>query len=92
MTLKAPDNVIEERRSICEGCPYNIKAALGRACSACGCYIKPKTMLALTKCPKNKWLRHIVPMTAQFAAYLDIEEEKRKKKKQELLNKIGDKK
>lgn len=42
------------RRGECEGCPELVN---GEQCRICGCFVDAKAMLALEKCPKNKWKR-----------------------------------
>ena len=42
-----------ERLNICKSCDRIIKVTL--TCKECGCFMKVKTKLETSKCPKNKW-------------------------------------
>lgn len=53
--VKAPKEVIKERREICAGCPYNEKKFFGDTCIECGCNIKSKTTFLTESCPRSKW-------------------------------------
>lgn len=47
--------IVEERNSICDGCPQLKKLGLMRICGECGCTLNVKAKLADMKCPLNKW-------------------------------------
>ena len=53
---RAAEPVIRQRRAICAACPQatgGLSAA--SRCSACTCFIFPKTANAGEKCPMGKW-------------------------------------
>lgn len=50
---QAPDEVVQARKAICQGCDKLRKA--DNRCSACGCFIDIKTKWAGEKCPLDKW-------------------------------------
>lgn len=47
----ASDEVVVDRVSKCQGCPFLKKDR----CSECGCFIALKAGLAAESCPKGKW-------------------------------------
>lgn len=51
--LIANDDVIASRNEICSTCEFLIKDYV--RCSKCGCYMKIKTRLDVSKCPIGKW-------------------------------------
>lgn len=48
----APASVVVGRRKECHRCPERVH---GGVCRACGCAIKPKTMVDSEVCPKGRW-------------------------------------
>ena len=50
---KVSEEVLEERLSICSGCPQFIKAT--KQCKKCGCFMKIKAKLENATCPLGKW-------------------------------------
>ena len=53
-TLKfADEDVVDERRAICEQC--EIRNATLNICTICQCYIPAKTKLLESTCPMEKW-------------------------------------
>jgi len=53
--VKASQDIIDLRRSICDTCPFKYSKWLGSACGKCGCNIKSKTTLITESCPIHKW-------------------------------------
>ena len=51
--LIADEGTRSARTEICKVCPY-FKIGTSR-CGICGCFIKAKTALNRSKCPKSKW-------------------------------------
>jgi hypothetical protein len=51
--IKVPNDVREERLSICMSCPELVHTI--NMCSKCGCLVPAKTWLPGTKCPIKKW-------------------------------------
>jgi hypothetical protein len=49
--VKAPEEVIEERRAICGACEF----LQGNRCVKCGCWYKTKITLSTEACPEKKW-------------------------------------
>lgn len=49
----ATEEVATNRMNICLGCEFFIKDDC--RCSKCGCFMKLKTRLDVSKCPVNKW-------------------------------------
>lgn len=50
-----PDNVYEDRMTICKGCIY-YKKLLGN-CSVCKCFMKIKARIAPMECPQKYWTK-----------------------------------
>lgn len=50
---KVPDEVKQERLSICKSCPELIKVTT--QCKKCGCFMDLKTGLPHASCPLGKW-------------------------------------
>ena len=50
---KVSEEVLEERLSICSGCPQFIKAT--KQCKKCGCFMNLKAKLENATCPLGKW-------------------------------------
>lgn len=46
-------NKVDERRSICEKCPYFKRKSI--RCSKCNCALVLKIQLNWAKCPDNRW-------------------------------------
>lgn len=53
MTEYVPDEIMEQRYSICHSCPELIK--LTKQCKQCGCFMAVKTKMAGATCPIGKW-------------------------------------
>lgn len=51
----AKDSVIENRRNICNSCPFQKKIGPIKQCGKCGCAIEAKIQLKASKCPCKKW-------------------------------------
>ena len=51
--MLASSEEIKKRLKICEGCELLLKPTYN--CKVCGCFMKVKTRLKRSKCPKNKW-------------------------------------
>lgn len=55
----APDDTVEFRRDICRACdkakPCSRRLERKCVCSACGCRLAEKTVMADESCPLNKW-------------------------------------
>jgi hypothetical protein len=51
--VKASDEVIKQRREICQSCEFWIKES--ERCQLCGCFTNVKTTLQSEHCPKSKW-------------------------------------
>lgn len=49
----APGPVQDRREALCATCDFFNEGV----CSACGCLVLSKTMLATEKCPKGRWNR-----------------------------------
>jgi hypothetical protein len=49
----APNELQEQRYSVCRSCPEFID--LTTQCKKCGCIMKLKTKLSAAQCPINKW-------------------------------------
>ncbi len=60
-TCLPPEEVINKRRAICEGCELQSKRGLLSRCKPCGCFVRAKVRVATEKCPKGKWDRAEVP-------------------------------
>ncbi len=52
---RAADDVIAERRRICQGCEKFTRTAVFGRCGECGCFVRAKTTLAGESCPIGKW-------------------------------------
>lgn len=52
---KASEEVINERREICNSCDKRI--VLGNICSECMCIISFKTTVKIFECPLLKWTK-----------------------------------
>lgn len=55
--ILATPQIREQRYEACIDCEHNTQRKekdLGR-CNACGCFLKAKLPLKITKCPKGKW-------------------------------------
>jgi hypothetical protein len=48
-----PDDIRNERLSICQGCEHWSKQS--NRCTECGCQMRVKSSLSSSKCPINKW-------------------------------------
>lgn len=55
MDWKASDEIIKERREICNSCDKYISAT--NTCSECGCVIALKTTVKIFECPLLKWTK-----------------------------------
>jgi len=53
--IRASEELVAERRSICNSCPYSKTKLFTQVCTECGCHIKTKTLLISESCPLNKW-------------------------------------
>jgi hypothetical protein len=51
--LVADEKQIADRQDICRKCEELFKATW--TCKQCGCFMKIKTRLVASTCPKNKW-------------------------------------
>lgn len=49
----APEDIKEQRITICKECDQFIK--ITSQCKMCGCYMPAKTSLANSSCPLRKW-------------------------------------
>lgn len=49
--------IVEERREICNGCPHKTKMLKIEVCGKCHCPILSKTNSPLNSCPLKKWVR-----------------------------------
>lgn len=49
----APEDVAENRMSICNGCPELM--SITHQCKKCGCFMALKTKMQAAKCPLGKW-------------------------------------
>lgn len=54
-TIKAPTEVIDHRRTICQKCPFRKRSFLMEYCKRCGCSIRTKTATLSESCPIKKW-------------------------------------
>jgi len=52
-TIKASNELAEQRFDICKTCPELIQ--LTKQCKKCGCFMTAKTRLQAAKCPIGKW-------------------------------------
>lgn len=52
-TIKAPNELSEQRFNICKACPELVQ--LTKQCKKCGCFMLAKTTLQAAKCPIGKW-------------------------------------
>lgn len=52
-----PEEVQEERVSICKTCEYYFEPT--QQCKKCGCFVKLKARIAPFACPVKKWDRYI---------------------------------
>lgn len=50
-TLFVSKEIVEQRRSICDGCEF--KSSL--RCKLCGCFIEAKIKLTTEQCPNGAW-------------------------------------
>lgn len=50
---KSQEDEYNRRMSICEECPFFLKAAA--QCKKCGCFMKLKSRLDKAHCPIGKW-------------------------------------
>lgn len=50
--VKASDEIVKHRLSICEKCPL---LQSSRKCKACGCPVDRKVQWEVSECPKKKW-------------------------------------
>ena len=50
---RSEKDIIAERMSICEECPFLNKNVM--RCKKCGCFMRLKTTLHQAKCPIGKW-------------------------------------
>ena len=53
--ISAPKEIIEMRRSICNGCDKKKTICTMEFCKECGCSLDVKTSGASFHCPLNKW-------------------------------------
>jgi hypothetical protein len=53
-THYVPEEVFNERFSICEGCEFFSKRS-PRICKKCLCWMKKKATIAIAYCPERKW-------------------------------------
>lgn len=51
-----PSNIVNERMSICNGCPEFVTNT--SQCKQCGCFMSAKTRLKKSSCPIGKWTPH----------------------------------
>jgi len=51
--IRVPDEVKEERLSICSSCSYYDPEQ--ERCKECGCWLQLKTSFAASECPIDKW-------------------------------------
>jgi len=49
-----PENIRQDRLSICKSCEFLIESTV--QCAKCGCFLAIKTKWATEKCPIDKWL------------------------------------
>jgi hypothetical protein len=49
------DQIVENRRTVCNSCPNMKKNLVADYCGICKCIIKIKTKLDKAKCPEGKW-------------------------------------
>ena len=52
-SLKAPQEIIDSRRAICNSCEFLFEPTM--QCKKCGCFIQTTTHIAQFSCPLNKW-------------------------------------
>lgn len=54
---RAPDEVVAERRRICNSCEHRVPAAALKlaTCGKCGCVLAVKTAFKTQSCPLKKW-------------------------------------
>jgi hypothetical protein len=52
-SLMCSDEIILQRRAICESCDR--RDPIPNRCMECGCYLDPKIQFALDSCPLGKW-------------------------------------
>ena len=53
VSLQAPQEIVDARRSICNSCESLFEPTM--QCKKCGCFIRSKTLIARYSCPINKW-------------------------------------
>tara|TARA_B100000902_G_scaffold394131_1_gene449793 strand:+ start:1033 stop:1302 length:270 start_codon:yes stop_codon:yes gene_type:complete len=51
-----PSNIVNERMSICNGCPEFVTNT--SQCKQCGCFMSAKSRLKKASCPIGKWTPH----------------------------------
>lgn len=51
--LISDTKIVENRMSICEGCPHLMK--MTKQCEKCGCFMVAKTKLKNAECPIGLW-------------------------------------
>jgi hypothetical protein len=52
-TKRISDEAALERFNICKSCPELIKVT--SQCKKCGCFMKAKVTIEISKCPISKW-------------------------------------
>jgi len=51
-----PEDIVEERLTICDSCEYLLTTKKNRPkCSKCGCFMDVKAHIATSSCPVHKW-------------------------------------
>lgn len=51
-----PEEVVDERLSICDSCEYLLITKKNRSrCTKCGCFMDIKAHIATSECPIHKW-------------------------------------
>jgi len=61
--LTVPDDVAEQRYSICKSCEHLY--TLTNTCKKCGCFMKLKTTLTAASCPIDKWGKYEYPTQSE---------------------------
>lgn len=51
--LLAPADVEEKRLEMCFSCPELEEES--EQCRVCGCFVRAKAMVAVSRCPRKKW-------------------------------------